>query len=170
MAESRQAEVRAIESELENWFIARRFRMERATAIRALLNKHNFAGLSGSAGTSKEALLWREIVAGKPHLDAEMSADAKLRKADAYAEIFDGATDNEHPCRPAGASFFRCLQESAKTGALCDQAFTAFDACRLQTKTKQSEIIAAALRQQDAQDLRAKSLFERRAKLLVANK
>jgi hypothetical protein len=169
MAESRQAEVKAIESELENWFISRRFRMERAAAIRVLLDKNNFSGLSGSSGTTKEALLWKEIISGKPALDATLSTDAKLRKADTYMEIFDGATDNEHPCRATGMTFFRCLQTNAKanpSAVVCDEAFGAFDQCRSQIKSKQSEISASALRRQEAEDLRARSLFERRAKLL----
>ncbi len=149
--------------------------MERASAIQAILNKNSFTTLQNTSSNTKEGLLWKEITSGKPYIDTEMTADAKLRKADTYTEIFDGATDNEHPCRGSGMTFFRCLQQNAKSpqmSAACDEAFAAFDVCRTETKHRQSEILTASLKQQEAEDARAKSLFERRAKLLhsVASK
>ena len=164
-----RAEVAGLETALEDWFCERKFRMDRAVAIKRILETNNFSGLSQVAPdiSPKEAILWKDLVSGRPNIDPELSIDAKLRKADNYVEIFDNATDTEHPCRTSGMTFLRCLQDNSKTvGSLCDDSFKPFDQCRTDLIKTQRATLEASLYKQDAEDRRAKALFERRQKLL----
>ena len=164
-----RAEVAGLETALEDWFCERKFRMDRAIAIKGILEKNNFSGLSQTSPdiNAKDAILWKDLVSGRPNIDPELSIDAKLRKADTYAEMFDNATDSEHPCRGSGMTFLRCLQDNSKAvGSLCDESFKPFDQCRSDLLKTQRSVLEASLYKQDAEDRRAKALFDRRQKLL----
>ena len=168
-AEYTRAEVAGIESALEDWYCERKFRMDKAIAIKQILEKNNFSGLSHTAPNvgAKEAILWKDIVSGRPNIDPELSSDAKLRKADSYAELFDNSTDVEHPCRGSGMAFLRCLQDNSKSvGSICDDSFKPFDQCRNDMFKAQRASMESALFKQDSEDRRAKALFERRQKLI----
>ena len=168
-AEYTRAEVTGIETALEDWFCERKFRMERALGIKQILEKSNFSGITQTSQniSPKEAILWGDLVSGRPNIDPELSSDGKLRKADAYVEIFDNATDAEHPCRGNGMTFLRCLQSNSKAvGSACDDSFKPFDQCRTDMLKTQRAHLEASLFKQDAEDRRAKALFERRQKLI----
>ncbi|KAF4722391.1 hypothetical protein FOZ63_008260, partial [Perkinsus olseni] len=94
------SELNGIERDLKEWFLTRRFRMERALAIKKELDDNNFTGLSNNAPEDipvREKVMWSDIVAGRPSLGGEeLSVDAKQRKADTYTRMFDNATDNDH--------------------------------------------------------------------------
>ena len=168
-SEYTRAEVLGIENALEDWFCERKFRMERAVAIKQILEKNNFSGLSQTSPniSPKESILWNDLVSGRPHIDQELSKDGRVRKADTYVEIFDNATDAEHPCRASGMTFLRCLQDPAKSiGPSCDGAFKPFDQCRTDMLKAQRANLEASLFKQDSEDRRAKALFERRQKLI----
>ena len=161
-----KAELAGIETALKEWFITRRFRLERALAIKQKLDENNFTGLSMTNIASlppREASMWRDLVIGKPSVESSLSEDAKTRKIELYMDMFDKATDAENPCRPSGMTFLRCLEKS--TGE-CAESFTAFDACRADLLKQQRDAIDSRLVQQDVEDKRAKSLFERRQVLL----
>jgi hypothetical protein len=160
-----KAELEGIETALKQWFITRRFRLERALAIKSKLDEHNFTGLSMTNIASlppREAAMWRDLVTGQPHVESSLSQDAKTRKVELYREMFDKATDAENVCRPSGMTFLRCLETSAE----CAEQFTAFDACRADLIKQQRDAIDSRLVQQDVEDKRAKSLFDRRQVLL----
>jgi len=161
-----KAELAGIETALKEWFITRRFRLERALAIKQKLDENNFTGLSMTNIASlppREASMWRDLVIGKPSVESSLSEDTKTRKIELYMDMFDKATDAENPCRPSGMTFLRCLEKS--TGE-CAESFTAFDACRADLLKQQRDAIDSRLVQQDVEDKRAKSLFERRQVLL----
>ncbi len=160
------AEISSIESALEDWFIDRKFRMERSAHIHSILQQNGFRGLSSTHGSTKEQIMWNDIVNGKPHIDSTLSADAQLRKADTYTEIFDGATDNDHPCRGSGMTFFRCLSNNTSANSSCDSQWSDFSKCRDSLKSEQQKILHQRLKDQAESDMRAKALFERRQSLL----
>ena len=163
---SMKAEIAGIESLLEDWFCERKFKMERAVAFKKVLDKNNFTGLNPKDLNDLPSKLWRDITTGKPQIETTLSSDAKLRKADMYLELFDGATDAEHPCRPSGMGFFRCMQEHFKDSKACDASFTTFENCRGETIKKQDDTLKATMREQDTADRKAKELFARRVHLL----
>ena len=164
-----QAELAGIDSALKEWFLTRRFRLERALGIKKELDENNFTGLSmnNSGLSQKDAVMWRDLVIGKPGVEGQLSNDAQTRKIETYQSIFDGATDGDHPCRSSGMTFLRCLDshrsESEKN---CVSEFSQFDACRADIITQQRNAIDTKLVQQDVEDKRAKSLFERRQVLI----
>lgn len=161
------AELSGIEQSLKEWFLTRRFRLERALAIKKQLDENNFTGLSinNSNLSQKDAVMWRDLVIGRPALEASLSFDAQTRKVETYTSMFDGATDGDHPCRPSGMTFLRCL-DTNRGEKECDSEFLKFDACRAQILKQQKDAIDSKLVQQDVEDKRAKSLFERRQVLL----
>ena len=163
------AELAGIEQSLKEWFLTRRFRFERALALKKQLDDNNFTGLSmnNSNLSHKDAVMWRDLVAGKPAVESSLSPDAQTRKIETYTNMFDGATDGDHPCRPSGMTFLRCLDESIgdKTRE-CDKDFEKFDACRAEIIKQQRDAVDAKIIKQDVEDKRAKSLFERRQVLL----
>jgi hypothetical protein len=164
-----QAELAGIEQSLKEWFLTRRFRLERAFAIKKQLDENNFTGLSINNPNlaPKEAAMWRDLVIGRPGVESLLSPDAQTRKVQTYMSMFDNATDSEHVCRPSGMTFLRCLDthrtESAKT---CTSEFEKFDSCRASVIAQQKAAVDNKLIQQDVEDKRAKSLFERRQVLL----
>jgi hypothetical protein len=165
-----KAELAGIESSLKEWFITRRFRMERALAIKKELDENNFTGLSMQNIANippQEASMWRDLVIGKPSIESTLSVDAKTRKIELYTEMFDKATDADNKCRPSGMTFLRCLDDH-RDGSGCDDQFALFDACRADLLKQQRDVIDSKLAQQDVEDKRAKSLFERRHILLDA--
>jgi len=159
-----RAEISGIENSLKEWFITRRFKMERALAIKKELDDNNFNGLSmANIGNipPKEASMWRDLVIGKPVIESSLSSDAQTRKAELYIDMFDKATDADNKCRPSGMTFLRCLPSGS-----CDESFAAFDACRSELLKQQGDFVNSKMTQQDVEDKRAKSLFDRRQVLL----
>lgn len=167
MTAALKAELSSVEYQLEDWFIERKFRLERAVAIKKILDKNNFVGVSQSGPHCLQTALWKDLVTGKPSIEPELSSDAKLRKADMYVSLFDDATDAEHPCRPSGMSYLRCLQTNFKSQKIpCDDQFALFDQCRNLTIKKQDENMLASVIAQDLSDRKAKELFAKRAFLI----
>lgn len=163
------AELAGIESALKEWFLTRRFRLERALAIKKELDENNFTGLSLNNANvpPREAAMWRDLVIGKPHVEPVLSADAQTRKVELYTTMFDQATDGDHACRPSGMGFLRCLGDHRVNAEKeCANQFTQFDACRASVLTEQRSAVDSRLIAQDVEDKRAKSLFERRQVLL----
>jgi hypothetical protein len=80
--------------------------------------------------------------------------------------MFDKATDADHPCRPAGMTFLRCLDSHRSEEKECGSDFVSFDACRASILKTQRDTIDSKMLQQDIEDKRAKALFERRQVLL----
>mmetsp|Transcript_49558 Transcript_49558/g.119261 ORF Transcript_49558/g.119261 Transcript_49558/m.119261 type:complete len:190 (+) Transcript_49558:76-645(+) len=166
-------EISFIESELKDWFLSRRFAMERNMSIKKALDENNFTGLSMANADVPDAqkALWSDLVQGKPELDESLSTNAKAMKADMYTKTFKDATDLDHPCRLPGSTYLRCLQDNFKEkGSIrqqkCLPTFTTFDACRKGIMQQQAEALEASLVKQDIADRRAKALFERRSILL----
>eukprot|EP00746_Dinoflagellata_sp_MGD_P165301 gnl/MRDRNA2_/MRDRNA2_94492_c0_seq1.p1 gnl/MRDRNA2_/MRDRNA2_94492_c0~~gnl/MRDRNA2_/MRDRNA2_94492_c0_seq1.p1 ORF type:complete len:185 (-),score=43.53 gnl/MRDRNA2_/MRDRNA2_94492_c0_seq1:177-731(-) len=166
-------EITYIESELKDWFLSRRFAMERNLALKSTLDKNNFTGLAMAnpdVPTAQKAL-WNDLVQGKPELEDSLSTNAKEMKADMYLKMFRDSTDLDNPCRIPGSAYLRCLQgsfsESSATRAnKCASAFSIFDACRKSLLQQQTAATESALIKQDIADRRAKALFERRSILL----
>jgi hypothetical protein len=160
-----------IDSQLEDWFISRRFKAERAHTLWSLFKENNFLGIHTPAGVSTNnyhTKLWQDITSGRPYLDSELSSDAKLRKADTYVDIFDQSTNSEHSCRPSGMTFFRCLQkESKSTTKKCDTEFEGFSQCRESILAQSRDAYQTELKKIHDQDLQAKQLFELRKQLLL---
>merc|ERR1711920_160840 len=170
-------EISFIESELKDWFLTRRFAMERNMALKKTLDDNNFTGLSMANGSVPDAqkVLWSDLVQGKPELEDALSTNAKAMKAEMYINTFKDSTDLDHPCRIAGSTYLRCVQDNFKdTGKnrqmKCMPSFTTFDACRKGVLQQQSTALENSLVKQDIADRRAKALFERRAILLDAKK
>ena len=164
-----QAELAGIEQSLKEWFITRRFRLERALAIKKQLDDNNFTGLSLNNPnlSTKDAVMWRDLVVGKPQVEPELSLDAQTRKIETYSDMFDRSTDGDHPCRPSGMTYLRCLDEHrTEAEKSCSSVFEKFDACRAGIITQQKTAVESKLTQQDVEDKRAKSLFERRQVLI----
>jgi hypothetical protein len=164
-----QAELAGIESALKEWFLTRRFRLERALAMKKELDENNFTGLSINNPdlAHKDAVMWRDLVIGKPSIESQLSVDAQTRKVETYTSMFDKATDGDHPCRPSGMTFLRCLDDHrVEADKNCLSEFEKFDACRAGIIAQQRNAIDSKLVEQDIEDKRAKSLFERRQVLI----
>mmetsp|Transcript_16888 Transcript_16888/g.44656 ORF Transcript_16888/g.44656 Transcript_16888/m.44656 type:complete len:190 (-) Transcript_16888:158-727(-) len=166
-------EVQFIEAELKDWFLGRKFSMERNMAIKKALDVGNFTGLSMANADVPDAqkVVWNDLVQGKPELEDSLSANAKLMKAEMYTKTFKDATDLDHPCRTAGSTFLRCVEENYKDAAKtrkmkCLPHFSTFDACRKGVLQQQAQALENSLIKQDIADRRAKALFERRSILL----
>ena len=153
---------------MKEWFITRRFRLERALAIKKQLDDHNFTGISlNNDLPPREAAMWRDLVIGRPIVESKLlSTDAQTRKVELYTEMFDKATDGDHQCRPSGKAFLRCLDTYKGEAKECDASFTLFDSCRAEIIKQQCDSVDSRLVQQDVEDKRAKSLFDRRQMLL----
>merc|ERR1719454_227057 len=98
-----QKEVNFIDTELKDWFLTRRFAMERNMALKKTLDDNNFTGLSMSNASVPDAqkVLWSDLVQGKPELEDALSTNAKAMKAEMYINTFKDSTDLDHPCRIA---------------------------------------------------------------------
>jgi len=163
-----------IESELKNWFIQRRFAMERNATIKKTLDDNGFSGLSMNNPdvTPELRTLWGDLVTGKPSIDESLSSNAKVMKAEMYLTTFQNSTDLDHPCRESGVSYLRCLndfalEEPTKRSTRCDRFFPAFQACRQKMLQQQQDGFRQAMIRQDTADRRAKALFDRRNVLLA---
>eukprot|EP00747_Dinoflagellata_sp_TGD_P058017 gnl/TRDRNA2_/TRDRNA2_150924_c0_seq3.p2 gnl/TRDRNA2_/TRDRNA2_150924_c0~~gnl/TRDRNA2_/TRDRNA2_150924_c0_seq3.p2 ORF type:complete len:190 (-),score=63.44 gnl/TRDRNA2_/TRDRNA2_150924_c0_seq3:72-641(-) len=172
-AEYTKKEVAFIDTELKDWFLQRRFLMERNMAIKKELDDNNFTGLSIASTDvpAAQKVLWSDLVTGKPELDDCLSSNAKAMKADMYSDMFKNATDLDHPCRVSGSQYIRCLQDNYKDASKnrqmkCMSFFSTFDACRKATLAAQAKALEDASVKQDIADRRAKALFERRSILL----
>eukprot|EP00421_Protoceratium_reticulatum_P049643 CAMPEP_0168444300 /NCGR_PEP_ID=MMETSP0228-20121227/44974_1 /TAXON_ID=133427 /ORGANISM="Protoceratium reticulatum, Strain CCCM 535 (=CCMP 1889)" /LENGTH=189 /DNA_ID=CAMNT_0008458731 /DNA_START=65 /DNA_END=634 /DNA_ORIENTATION=- len=168
-----QREVSFIEAELKDWFLSRRFAMERNMAVKKALDTSNFTGLSMANAEVPDAqkVIWSDLVQGKPELDDALSTNAKAFKADMYLKTFKDATDLDHPCRIPGSTYLRCMQDNCKDVSKtrqmkCLPSFSTFDACRKGIVQQQAAALEGALVKQDIADRRAKALFERRSILL----
>merc|ERR1711948_36743 len=162
---------------LKDWFLQRRFAMERNMAIKKALDENNFMGLSMANADVPDAqkALWSDLVQGKPELEDSLSCNAKQMKADMYMKTFKDSTDLEHPCRVSGSTYLRCVQDNYKDAGKnrqmkCLPNFSTFDACRKGVLQQQATALENALVKQDIADRRAKALFERRAILLDTQK
>merc|ERR1719362_1405446 len=170
-----KAEIHFIEAELKDWFLSRRFSMERNMAIKKALDDSNFTGLSMANAEVPDAqrAVWSDLVQGKPELEDSLSTNARQMKAEMYMKTFKDATDLEHPCRVPGSQYLQCVQNSFRDQSKnrqmkCLSLFGTFDACRKGVLQQQAEALDTALVKQDIADRRAKALFERRALLLDA--
>ncbi|CAJ1351163.1 unnamed protein product [Effrenium voratum] len=168
-----QKEIHFIENELKDWFLQRRFAMERNMALKKTLDQNNFTGLSMANQSVPDAqkVMWSDLVQGKPELEDTLSSNAKQMKADMYSKMFKESTDLDHPCRVAGSTYTRCLQENFKEKSStrmmkCLPSFETFDACRKGVMQQQAQSLENALVKQDIADRRAKALFDRRSILL----
>merc|ERR1712232_289042 len=166
-------EIGFIESELKDWFLTRRFGMERNIALKKALDEKNFTGLAMANPDVPDAqkVLWSDLVQGKPELEDSLSNNAKAMKADMYTKTFKAATDLDHTCRLPGSEYLRCVQDNFKERSkprqmLCSPLFSTFDACRKGVLQQQAQALENALIKQDIADRRAKALFERRSILL----
>ena len=166
-------EVAFIETELKDWFLQRRFGMERNMAMKKSLDDNNFTGLSVANACVPDAkkVAWNDLVQGKPDLEDSLSTNAKAMKADMYTKMFKDSTDLDHPCRVAGSTYLRCISENFKDPSKarhmkCGMDFGTFDACRKGLMQQQSQALENSLVKQDIGDRRAKALFERRSILL----
>eukprot|EP00401_Gymnodinium_catenatum_P055604 CAMPEP_0117487202 /NCGR_PEP_ID=MMETSP0784-20121206/15872_1 /TAXON_ID=39447 /ORGANISM="" /LENGTH=189 /DNA_ID=CAMNT_0005281839 /DNA_START=72 /DNA_END=641 /DNA_ORIENTATION=+ len=166
-------EIGFIETELKDWFLQRRFGMERNMALKTALDQNNFTGLSMANAEVPPAqkALWNDLVRGKADLEDSLSTNAKAMKADMYTKMFKDATDLDHPCRISGSVYLRCISENFKDTSKtrqtkCSPDFSVFDACRNGLLQQQSQALEHAMTKQDIADRRAKALFERRAILL----
>merc|ERR1712050_3593 len=162
-----------VEAELKDWFLQRRFAMERNMAIKKALDDNNFMGLSMANADVPDAqrALWSDLVKGKPELEDSLSTNARQMKAEMYTKTFKDSTDLDHPCRVSGSTYLRCVQEhykdtSQNRGMKCLPHFSTFDACRKGVLQQQASALENSLIKQDIADRRAKALFERRAILL----
>eukprot|EP00931_Biecheleriopsis_adriatica_P045785 TRINITY_DN2622_c0_g1_i5.p1 TRINITY_DN2622_c0_g1~~TRINITY_DN2622_c0_g1_i5.p1 ORF type:complete len:201 (-),score=62.15 TRINITY_DN2622_c0_g1_i5:46-600(-) len=166
-------EITFIENELKDWFLQRRFSMERNMALKKALDENNFTGLSmvNTSTPDAQKVMWSDLVQGKPELDDSLSSNAKQMKAEMYTKMFKDSTDLEHPCRIPGGGYLRCLQENFKEKSSarqmkCLPTFETFDACRKGIMQQQAQALENSLIKQDIADRRAKALFERRSILL----
>merc|ERR1711972_1198158 len=145
--------------------------------LKKALDEKNFTGLSmaNSCLPDAQKVLWSDLVQGKPELDDTLSANAKAMKAEMYTKTFKDATDLDHPCRVAGSTYLRCVQENFKDTSKvrqmkCLPNFSTFDACRKGILQQQASALENSMVKQDIADRRAKALFERRSILLDAQK
>merc|ERR1719456_756151 len=83
-------EVAFIEAELKDWFLQRRFAMERNMAIKKALDEANFTGLSMANADVPDAqkVMWSDLVQGKPELDDSLSPNARAMKSYMYTKMF----------------------------------------------------------------------------------
>merc|ERR1719272_536224 len=166
-------EVKSVETELKDWFLQRRFGMERNMALKKALDENNFSGLSNANSDvdAAQKVLWADLVHGKPELEDSLSTNAKQMKGDMYMKMFKDSTDLDHACRPSGVDYLRCVQgtfqDPSKNRVMkCMPTFTVFDACRKNLLDQQASSVEAPLVKQDIADKRAQALFQRRAILL----
>mmetsp|Transcript_78895 Transcript_78895/g.142299 ORF Transcript_78895/g.142299 Transcript_78895/m.142299 type:complete len:190 (+) Transcript_78895:74-643(+) len=166
-------EIQFVETELKDWFLQRRFSMERSMALKKTFDDNNFTGLSMSNFSLPDAqkVMWSDIVQGKPEVEDALSNNAKLMKADMYSKMFKDATDLDHTCRIPGSTYLRCVQDNFKEKSSmrqmkCLPTFDTFDACRKGVMQQQAQALENSLVKQDIADRRAKALFERRSILL----
>merc|ERR1712232_1105920 len=123
-------EIGFIESELKDWFLTRRFGMERNIALKKALDEKNFTGLAMANPDVPDAqkVLWSDLVQGKPELEDSLSNNAKAMKADMYTKTFKAATDLDHPCRLLAAhtcGVFRTTTKiSPSLGKCCAHPFS----------------------------------------------
>merc|ERR1719217_1880194 len=112
-AEYSKKEVAFIETELKDWFLQRRFAMERNMALKQTLDDSNFTGLSQANSSVPDAqkVLWSDLVQGRPELEDTLSTNARQMKADMYTTMFKDATDMDHSCRVPGSTYLRCLAD-----------------------------------------------------------
>uniref|UniRef100_A0A0G4ICW3 Uncharacterized protein n=1 Tax=Chromera velia CCMP2878 TaxID=1169474 RepID=A0A0G4ICW3_9ALVE len=171
--ENLKQEVQSIEKELKDWFITRKLAAQRAEGIRKKLAAHNMTGFSVNNPNLPlpDRVMWSDLVAGKPDLEDSLSKDAKLRKAERYLSMFEGATEVGDLCRLPGVKYLRCLadnhtMESQERSSTCLTAFSAFNSCRKGLQMQQAANIENAVIKQDTADNRAKALFTRRSLLL----
>merc|ERR1712060_562900 len=132
-------------------FLTRRFAMERNMALKKALDDNNFTGLSMANASVPDAqkVLWSDLVQGKPELEDSLSSNAKAMKADMYMKTFKDSTDLDHPCRVAGSTYLRCVQDNFKDSsknrmAKCMPMFGTFDACRKGIAQQQAEALSNA--------------------------
>merc|ERR1719343_1729765 len=94
-AEYSKREVAYVEAELKDWFLQRRFAMERNMAIKKALDEGNFTGLSMANADVPDAqkAVWSDLVQGKPELEDSLSVNARQMKAEMYMKTFKDATD-----------------------------------------------------------------------------
>merc|ERR1719223_2442666 len=128
-------EIKFLESELKDWFLQRRFAMERNMSIKKALDEGNFTGLSvaNASVPAAQRQLWSDLVQGKPELEDSLSANAKQMKSEMYTKMFKDSTDLDHACRIPGSEYLRCLQEHFKEKSQarqmkCLPTFDTFDA------------------------------------------
>mmetsp|Transcript_43619 Transcript_43619/g.113280 ORF Transcript_43619/g.113280 Transcript_43619/m.113280 type:complete len:190 (-) Transcript_43619:105-674(-) len=168
-------EIHFVETELKDWFLQRRFTMERNMAIKKALDDNNFMGLSmaNSSVPDAQMAMWSDLVQGKPELSDSLSTNARQMKSDMYTKMFKDASDLDHPCRIPGSEYLQCVQSNVKDASKtrqmkCVSLFSTFDACRKGVLQQQSQALENAMVKQDIADRRAKALFERRSILLDA--
>ena len=166
-------EVAFIETELKDWFLTRRFSMERNMAVKKTLDENNFTGLSiaNADVPAAEKIMWSDLVQGKPELEETLSTNAKGMKAEMYTKMFKDATDLDHVCRIPGSTYLRCLSSYSSDTAKsrhgkCLPDFNNFDACRKGVLQQQAGALESSLVKQDIADRRARALFDRRSILL----
>mmetsp|Transcript_33071 Transcript_33071/g.92836 ORF Transcript_33071/g.92836 Transcript_33071/m.92836 type:complete len:187 (-) Transcript_33071:148-708(-) len=166
-------EIAFIETELKDWFLQRRFGMERNMALKKTLDANNFTGLSMNNADVPDAqkVAWSDLLQGKPELDDTLSTNAKQMKIDMYTKMFKDSTDLDHPCRIPGSVYLRCVKDNFQESfgnrqMKCLPSFNTFDACRKGIMQQQAQAHENALVKQDIADRRAKALFERRSSLL----
>merc|ERR1719367_2410323 len=130
-------EIGFLEIELKDWFLSRRFAMERNMALKKALDAGNFTGLSMANAElpAAQKVLWSDLVQGRPELEDSLSTNAKAMKADMYMKTFKDSTDLDHPCRIPGSQYLQCVQGNFKDASKvrqskCMSMFSAFDACR----------------------------------------
>merc|ERR1712039_946526 len=109
-------EIQVVEAELKDWFLQRRFALERNMAIKKALDEGNFTGLSMANAEVPDAqrAMWSDLVQGKPELEDSLSLNAKQMKADMYLKTFKDATDMDHACRIPGSQYLQCVQSNFK--------------------------------------------------------
>eukprot|EP00435_Cladocopium_sp_Y103_P030609 s2896_g7.t1 len=67
-----------------DWFLQRRFAMERNMAMKKALDENNFSGLSMANPNIPDAqkVMWSDLVQGKPELEDSLSSNAKQMKVE----------------------------------------------------------------------------------------
>merc|ERR1711957_486794 len=137
---------------LKDWFLQRRFSLERNMSIKKALDEGNFTGLSMANADvpAAQRALWSDLVQGRPELEDSLSANAKQMKADMYMKTFKDSTDLDHPCRVPGSTYLQCVQnnfkDASKTRQMkCIQAYTSFDGCRKGVLQQQGQALESAL-------------------------
>merc|ERR1719273_1999526 len=109
-------EIQFVEAELKDWFLQRRFSMERNMGIKKALDEGNFTGLSMANADVPQAqkAMWSDLVQGKPELEDTLSTNARQMKADMYLNTFKDSTDLDHACRVPGSQYLQCVQSNFK--------------------------------------------------------
>ncbi|EEA08451.1 uncharacterized protein CMU_002810 [Cryptosporidium muris RN66] len=161
--EQAKFEIKSIESELKDWFLTRRFNMERNLAIKILLDHHNYTGISINNPNlpPKYKILWDNLVNKKPELEDSLSNAAKQKIVDIYLDIFRNSTKIDHPCRIPGGLYLRCLKSNSNMlrhnrEKLCIELFNSFNTCRDKIKQENQNNLRYLKLKQDISDNRAK--------------